>query len=89
MKTLHTIKYDPSYIEEYLTDDGTSITDYFVVDNHIMHLSELDGEPTPFALVIEDDELAMDCATYLKENGAKQFNSMDELNVYLNINNSS
>ena len=78
------MKYDESYIKNFLTKDGHSISDYFIVDDLIMNLSELNGEIIPIAFVIEDDSLALDCIEYLKEVGGKQFNSMDELNIWIN-----
>ena len=78
------MKYDSSYIQTFLTKDGYAITDYFIIDDLIMNLSELNGEIIPMAFVIEDDDLAQDCIHYLKKKGIKQFNSMDEFNMWIN-----
>ena len=72
------MRYDPSYIHKLLTEDGCSLTDYFIVDDLIMSLSELNGETTPMALVIEDDALMQACIDYLRENGIRQFDSVDD-----------
>jgi hypothetical protein len=69
------VKHDPSYINKLLIEDGSSITDYFIVDDLIMCLSEFNGKLTPMALVIEDDDLMQACVDYLREKGIKQFDS--------------
>lgn len=69
------MKHDPSYINKLLIEDGSSITDYFIVDDLIMCLSEFNGKLTPMAFVIEDDDLMQACVDYLREKGIKQFDS--------------
>ena len=78
------MKYDEPYIKEFLTQDGCSVADYYIVGGLIMYLSELDGELTPMALVIEEDDLLEACIDYLIEKGVKQFNSDTEYKSWLN-----
>ena len=77
------MRYSTSYIHRFLTEEGLSITDYFICNGLIMNLSEFDGKPTPMALVIEDDALNQACIDYLREKGARQFDSMDELESWI------
>lgn len=77
------MKYDSSYIHTLLTEDGNSITDYFIVDDLIMNLSDFNGVIIPMAFVIEEDDLMQECIHYLKKKGIKQFNSEDEFKVWI------
>jgi hypothetical protein len=75
--------YDGEYIHNFLVEDGTPLEDYFIVDDLIMNLSTLDDETVPMALVIEDDDLNEACVAYLKEQGARQFDSMDQVQAWI------
>jgi hypothetical protein len=77
------VKHDPSYINKLLIEDGSSITDYFIVDDLIMCLSEFNGKLTPMAFVIEDDDLMQACVDYLREKGIKQFDSEYEFEKWV------
>ncbi len=77
------MKYNPAYIHRLLTEEGHSITDYFIVDDLIINLSEFNGKLTPMALVIEDDALMQACIDFLKKEGVKQFDSEDEFERWI------
>jgi hypothetical protein len=77
------MRHDPSHIHKLLTEEGLSISDYFIVDDLIMYLSEFSGRTTPMAFVIEDDALAHACVDYLREKGIKEFDSWDEFEKWL------
>jgi hypothetical protein len=70
--------YDPGYIRNFLTEEGRSLSDYFIEDGLIMYHSELDGKPVPMALVIEDDALNRACINYLKEHNARHRTGEEE-----------
>jgi hypothetical protein len=77
------MNYDSAYIHSILVDEGCSLADYFIVDGLIMNLSTLDDKIVPMAFVIEDEALNEACIDYLKEKGAKQFDSMEEVQKWI------
>jgi hypothetical protein len=77
------MNYDSAYIHSILVDEGCSLADYSIVDGLIMNLSTLDDKIVPMAFVIEDEALNEACIDYLKEKGAKQFDSMEEVQKWI------
>lgn len=71
--------YERDYIVSFLTRDGASVEDYFIVGGMVMTMGEMAGKKVPMAFLIEDDGLDKACIDYLKGKGARCFSSIDEV----------
>ena len=73
---------DEDEIRSVLSVEGVALDDYFLLDDTIMYLAVLEGDATPFALVIEDNALWEASKVFLLARGAMRFSSWGEFEAW-------